>query len=164
MKRRILEEFKAMREAFRVDVGVRRAEYEKRRKEFKKAKKANDSAAATGGDPVVVPPKPVYERTDFGAWWRTNKDKLPLMAQVARWACAISVSAAEVERLFSRANLVLTSRRNRISADKEERFVLAAYNITREWKERKKAGAAALEEDVMLRRFYNYEGLDIGEE
>ena len=64
----------------------------------------------------------------------------------------ISISLAEVERLFSRGGLVLTSRRNRLGATKEELFLLTPYNLTREWKE--SGSAAGEEESIIMRRLF----------
>ena len=64
-----------------------------------------------------------------------------------------TVGSAHVERLFSRGGLVLTSRRNRLGAAKEELLLLTAYNLTREWKERGQAAGA--KEGIVMRRLFS---------
>ena len=94
----------------------------------------------------------LYEPLDILGFWRVNIGEFPIIAQIARWLLVIAISSAEVERLFSRGGLVLTSRRNRLCAVKAELFLLTAYNMTREWKE---AGSAqGAEEEIMLRRLF----------
>ena len=78
---------------------------------------------------------------------------LSSIAQIARWLLVIAISSAEVEGLFSRGGLVLTSRRNRLGAAKEELLLLTAYNLTREWKERGQAAGA--EEGIVMRRLFS---------
>ena len=72
---------------------------------------------------------------DILEFWHANKHTFPIIAQFARRLLVIAISSAEVERLFSRGGLVLTSCRNRLGAEKEEKLLLTAYNLTREWKE-----------------------------
>ena len=106
------------------------------------------------GSPAPSPPAepPAYSPCDILEFWRAHKDAFPIIAQIARWLLVISISSAEVERLFSRGGLVLTSRRNRLGHEKEELFLLTAYNMTREWKE---GGATAgTEEGIMMRRLF----------
>ena len=56
---------------------------------------------------------------------------------------------------------MLTSRRNRLGAEKEEKLLLTAYNLTREWKE---AGEVVGQEGEIVMRLLFSEcagGLDI---
>ncbi len=111
----------------------------------------------------VEPIKPEYVPLDIVEFWRAHKASFRIVAQVARWVLVIAISSAEVERLFSRGGLVLTSRRNRLGEAKEELLLLTAYNMTREWKE---AGSSAgCEEEIIMRRLFGLcdGGLDIDE-
>lgn len=68
------------------------------------------------------------------------------MAWLARWYLAIPISTAEVKRLLSKCGLVMTPRRNRLSAEKEGLCLLAAYITTSKWQE------AKLLKDVVMER------------
>ena len=83
---------------------------------------AIDAWAALGADEAakpISPSEPEYVSVDILVFWRANKHKVPIIAQFARRLLVIAISSAEVERLFSRGGLVLTSRRNRLGAEKE---------------------------------------------
>ena len=103
---------------------------------------------------------------DILDFWREINGRFPTVAQVARWLLIISMSSAEVERLFSRGGLVITSRRNRLGADKEELLLLllTAYNLTRAWKEAGGVGSGE-ENAIMMARLYSAceGGLDFDE-
>jgi hypothetical protein len=93
---------------------------------------------------------PPYEPIDPLVWWRTKKLTFPHLAWVARWLFAINASAAEVERVFSRGGLVIRPHRNRLGAEKEELFLITAYNLTLDWKVAKALGGS--EEAVVAKR------------
>jgi hypothetical protein len=57
-----------------------------------------------------------------------------IMSFQARCYLIIPVSPAEVERLFSQCGLVITKRRNRLGHEKRELYMLAAYNVGKEWR------------------------------
>jgi hypothetical protein len=117
----------------------------------KAAPKAGGGAAGGAGaaappppNPLKGTPKPVRKQLDALPFWRLMKasKKLPLLSWLARSFLGIGISAAEVERLFSKCGLVMTARRNRLGARKEELYLLAAYTATTEWREAKKLGDA----------------------
>ena len=56
-------------------------------------------------------------------WWRTRKNTYPLLATLARRVLAVPATSASAERLFSKAGLTLTDKRNRLSGDSVELLV-----------------------------------------
>ena len=108
-----------------------------------------------------APPAPIKTLL----WWRKNRGKYPILTQFARRLLCLSVSAAEIERFFSKCGLVMTTRRNRLCARKENLFLLTAYNVAREWNAARRTGSAD-EEAVMASAFFNVdadETLDLDE-
>ena len=101
-------------------------------------------AAANGKNDMPelnLPPEPPvpqdpgdYVDLDPLDFWREIANELPYLAAAAKSFLSISISSAEIERLFSRAGLIINPLRNRLSKDKEEKFILAGYNLTKEWK------------------------------
>jgi hypothetical protein len=106
------------------------------------------AAAAAAGAPVSAAAPVPYDSIKALMWWRDNRKKFPILAQFARRLLCLSISAAEIERFFSKCGLVMTTRRNRLCARKENLFLLTAYNVAREWNAARRAGGAD-EEAVM---------------
>jgi len=50
-------------------------------------------------------------------WWRERKQSYPLLAVLARRVSAVPATSAGAERLFSKAKLTLTDKRNSLSGD-----------------------------------------------
>lgn len=100
-----------------------------------------------------------YEPVKTLLWWRKNREKFPILRQFARRLLCISISAAEIERFFSKCGLVMTTRRNRLGARKENLFLLTAYNTARKWNAARRQGDAD-EENVMALTFFNDPTLD----
>ena len=127
---------------------------------------ADSDADMVAGIPEK-PVEPVYEDFDTLIWWRETSPRYKYLSVVARNLLCIMPSSAEVERLFSKGGLVLTSRRNSIGDDKEEKFMMAAYNAASAWKEKNKLGKADAEaaHAAMLSCFYDgcVEGADADE-
>ena len=67
--------------------------------------------------------KVIHEKADPLAWWKTRKAQYPLLATLARRVLAVPATSANAERLFSKAGLTLTDKRNRLSGDNIELFV-----------------------------------------
>ena len=61
----------------------------------------------------------------------------------------VSISAAEIERVFSKAGQVIDTRRNRLGARKEDMFIVTAYNMTKEWRKAQKDGGRKSEREVV---------------
>lgn len=59
-------------------------------------------------------------------WWRKMKTTFPILAHVARSLFTINATSSEVERLFSRGAIVLPPRRNRLGAEKVNKYLVAA--------------------------------------
>jgi hypothetical protein len=164
METRIRKEWRTLLGTIEKTVFMRREEHAAAVAAHKKACTEYETAYAAWMDDesedTMEPEKPPaeepkYEPVSITDFWVANKTALPILAQVTRWMCALSISAAEVERLFSRGGLVLTNRRNRLGEEKEELFLLTAYNLTRDWKAAQRAGlAASVEKDIVLRRLY----------
>ena len=57
---------------------------------------------------------PVELRNTFG-FWKENKLRYTLLARVARRVLSTSGTSCDVEKLFSRAGLICTALRNRLS-------------------------------------------------
>ena len=49
---------------------------------------------------------------------------------------------------------MLSFRRDRLSAEKQKRYLLASHNVTHMWKEKNVKGAEGVETEGMLRRLY----------
>jgi hypothetical protein len=88
-----------------------------------------------------LPPEPPvpqdpgdYVNLDPLDFWRDLAKELPYLAAAAKSFLSISISSAEIERLFSRAGLIINPLRNSLSRDKEEKFIIAGYNLTKGWK------------------------------
>lgn len=158
-----------MLKAIQESVYNRRKEHDALLKAFNSALTAHEAALAewkahdadpAWTDPMGPMPMPPaapsgYVRVNPLAWWRERQGALPIMSNLARWFLCIAISAAEVERLFSRAGFMLTSRRNSLGGEKEEMFLLASYNIVRQWKaEQKLGGEVGAEHRVMMARVY----------
>ena len=131
-----------------------------RRKQHDIATAAAASAAAAAAAAAAVPvsaaaPVP-YDSIKALIWWRDNRKKFPILAQFARRLLCLSISAAEIERFFSKCGLVMTTRRNRLCARKENLFLLTAYNVAREWNAARRAGGAD-EEAVMGSAFFGFD-------
>ena len=94
-----------------------------------------------------------YDAIKTLAWWRDNRKSYPILAQFARRLLCLSISAAEINRFFSKCGLVMTTRRNRLTARKENLFLLTAYNVARQWNAARRAGDAD-EEAVMGSAFF----------
>ena len=77
--------------------------------------------------------------------------QLQVPGRIARNLLCISFSAAEVERFFSNGAIVITPRRNRLGAEKQEPLMLAAFNLTREWRAAG-LGDAGAEARIVMRR------------
>jgi len=90
----------------------------------KACREANGGAAAAG-ERVE---EPAYVPLDPQQWWREQGHAFKYCTPLARILLNIQISAAEVERLFSRGGLMITPRRNCLGADKEERLMVTAYN------------------------------------
>ena len=112
------------------------------------ASAAAAAAAAAAAVPVSAAAPVPYDSIKALIWWRDNRKKFPILAQFARRLLCLSISAAEIERFFSKCGLVMTTRRNRLCARKENLFLLTAYNVAREWNAARRAGGAD-EEAVM---------------
>jgi hypothetical protein len=108
--------------------------------------------AATEAAAAAVPAS--YDPLKTLLWWRENRKKFPILAQFARRLLCLSISAAEIERFFSKCGLVMTTRRNRLCARKENLFLLTAYNVAREWNSARRTGDAD-EEAVMSSAFFH---------
>jgi len=67
--------------------------------------------------------KVIHEKADPLAWWKTRKAQYPLLATLARRVLAVPATSANAERLFSKAGLTLTDKRNRLSGDNIELLV-----------------------------------------
>jgi hypothetical protein len=65
----------------------------------------------------------IHETDDPLEWWRTRKNTYPLLATLARRVLAVPATSASAERLFSKAGLTLTDKRNRLSGDSVELLV-----------------------------------------
>jgi hypothetical protein len=59
------------------------------------------------------------EFSDPLLWWKgmSERDRLPILCQLARQFLAIPATSAPSERIWSRAAAVLTAKRNRLNAD-----------------------------------------------
>lgn len=150
-------------------------------KAFDEAKAAHDAWEAAGhseddassedeDDAVVEEPAVPADPGDYIplcslAWWRTNSDKYPTLAWMARSFLSICVSSAEVERLFSKGALVITPHRNRLGDHKSELYIMAAYNMTAAWKAEQKLGGKGgyAASDVLLTHLFPEVEVDSGE-
>jgi hypothetical protein len=65
----------------------------------------------------------IHQNADPLAWWKTKKAMYPLLATLARRVLAVPATSANAERLFSKAGLTLTDKRNRLSGDNVELLV-----------------------------------------
>ena len=79
-------------------------------------------------------PEPVYAKVDALLFWREKKDELPLLAEVVPNFFCLDLVSSEIERFFSRCGIVMPPRRNRLGHRKEEIFMVASYNLTRDMK------------------------------
>lgn len=50
-------------------------------------------------------------------WWRINQPEFPILSKLAKKYLCIPATSAPVERLFSRAGLTITEKRNRLAED-----------------------------------------------
>ena len=55
------------------------------------------------------------EENDPLLWWKKNQDVFPILAKLARIYLAIPATSAPTERIFSRASLVISKLRNRLT-------------------------------------------------
>jgi hypothetical protein len=156
LERRAEKEFGTMLKFIAADVYEARGRHNEAEKAYDKSM-LEWKAAKVGPEPA----SPSYVPIDILEWWKTRAAQFPLMAQMARWMCAISISGAEVERVFSRGSLVLPPHRNRLGAEKEELYLMASYNITRAWKKEKRLGGMDERGVVMSKLF---PGVDLDEE
>ena len=76
-------------------------------------------------------PEPVYAKVDVLLFWREKKHELPLLAEVVPNFFCLDLVSSEIERFFSRCGIVMPPRRNRLGHHKEEIFMVASYNLTR---------------------------------
>ena len=60
-------------------------------------------------------------------WWRENAETFPQVARVVRGLLSVPASSAEVERLWSKAGLVMRPHRNRVSTDLLRALVLTKH-------------------------------------
>ncbi len=51
-------------------------------------------------------------------WWKQRRDEFKLLIPLVRAILCIPATSAPSERLFSKASLTLTEKRNRLAADK----------------------------------------------
>lgn len=112
-----------------------------------KAYEASKLAAGVEGPQFAKPP--AYEQVEPLSWWARRCQEFPLLMHFVRSLLCRSISAAEIERLFSKCGLVLTHLRNRIGSEKEDLYCLTSYNINREWKQALAAAGDADEEGVI---------------
>ncbi|XP_061769757.1 zinc finger BED domain-containing protein 4-like [Nerophis ophidion] len=62
-------------------------------------------------------------------YWRTNRDRFPDLAQMARRYLSALCTSTDSERLFSGASNVLDERRNRLTCDKAEKLLFIKKNL-----------------------------------
>jgi hypothetical protein len=88
---------------------------------------------------------PLDEKDTLG-FWDENESQFPILARVARRTLCISATSCDVERLFSRAGLICTNLRNRLS----QRTILCLSALHYHFSEEenisasKRSGAASL--------------------
>ena len=61
-------------------------------------------------------------------WWKLKQTVYPQLAAAAKMVLGIPATSISSERIFSKAGLVLTARRNRLSGDTVNKLVFLAYN------------------------------------
>jgi len=64
---------------------------------------------------LIEPPIQLHE--DPLVWWRTNRDRFPTIARLARKYLAIPATSVTCERIFSDAGNIITKKRSRLTAD-----------------------------------------------
>ena len=100
---------------------------------------------------------PEYEPVDALAFWREKKSELDLLAEVAPNFFCLDLVSSEIERFFSRCGLVMPPRRNRLGKEKEEIFMVASYNLTRDMK----AVSGSSRAEIAARNLWNINAADL---
>lgn len=62
-------------------------------------------------------------------WWRANEQVFPRVARWARVILSMPASSAPSERVFSKVNIVVQKRTNRLDARRVERRVFMKHNL-----------------------------------
>ena len=64
-------------------------------------------------------------------FWKTNSNKYPILAILARWFLAIPATSASIESTFSNSGLLITKSRSRLDPDtiKEQMLLKISYII-----------------------------------
>ena len=62
-------------------------------------------------------------------WWRANKHRFLLLTPIAAKLFGIATSSADSERLFSCEGLIVSEKRNRLTADNAERLLFISQNL-----------------------------------
>jgi hypothetical protein len=73
-------------------------------------------------------PTPTNTNDCVLAWWAEQQKHLPNVARMARQFLASQASSASVERLFSKAGLVHTDLRKRLSEEQMAHILMASIN------------------------------------
>ena len=80
------------------------------------------------------------------SWWRVRESKYPKLAWLARRVLAIPATSAPSERLFSRAGLIITEKRNSLSGDSAALLIYLyhAFEIVEQIEKEEKQKLAAV--------------------
>ena len=105
-------------------------------------------------------PEPVSAKVDALLFWREKKDELPLLAEVVPNFFCLDLVSSEIERFFSRCGIVIPPRRNRLGHHKEEIFMVASYNLTRDMKRVKGSRSRA---EIAARDLWGVDAGDLDE-
>ena len=62
-------------------------------------------------------------------WWRMNETAFPRLAKLARLHLAVPATSAPSERIFSRAALTITKKRNRMDPENASRQMFVQSNL-----------------------------------
>ena len=84
-----------------------------------------------GADPIEALKLNTKDHTiETLSWWRSNKTRFPLISHVAQQLLATPPSSADSERLFSEEGLIVTEKRNRLTAENAEKLLFISQNLT----------------------------------
>jgi len=78
---------------------------------------------------INVASKMTDEKGDILAYWKDNKDKLPLLSGLARSVLCIPATSASSERLFSTAGRIINPQRTLLNSEKAEDLIFMNANF-----------------------------------
>lgn len=90
-----------------------------------------ETSAAAQQIEMYLAEQPIARSDNPLDYWRANKDRFPLLAQIARRYLSAPSTSTDSERLFSAASHVLNEKRNRLSCEKAEQLLFLKRNLTR---------------------------------